>query len=226
MDTQQEPVQLEVASQERWKTGELSVRKGEGIVLTNVQDVWNTAVFMCNSGMVPDSYKDNGKFSPAKVAIALIKGLELGLSPTVSVQRMYVVGNQPTVYGEAVIGLLLESGKLEDFSETFEGEYPNDDFTAVCTMKRKGIATAMTKRYSVADAKRAGLWHKKATWTASDKVMLTYRPRGFCARSLFGDVLMGLNVEGELDEVPEVAQESRTEAFANHLESHPLGGEK
>ncbi|MGL4611467.1 MAG: hypothetical protein ACRCYY_17605 [Trueperaceae bacterium] len=223
--TQTETTELE-AKPQTWKTGQLQVRKGVGIVLNSVEDVWNTAVFMCNARMVPDSYKENGQYVTAKVAIALIKGLELGLSPTVSVQRMYVVNNQPAMWGEAVIGLLLESGKLEDFTEIFEGEYPNDNFTAVCTLRRKGIETPMTKRFSVEDAKRANLWHKKDTWTKSDKQMLTYRARGFCARSLFGDVLMGLHVEGELDEVIDVqaVETPRTQQFANHLDSHPLAG--
>ena len=81
---------------------------------------------------------------------------------------------------------------MEDFEETFEGEPFADDFTAVCRVKRKGSARERVERFSVADAKRAGLWGAVGPWQTAPKRMLMFRARGFCLRDEFGDVLLGL----------------------------------
>src|ERR1700676_1181687 len=53
------------------------------------------------------------------------------------------------------------------------------------------------------DAKVAGLWGKRGTWTLYPKRMLQHRARGFAAKDAFPDALYGLMSEGEAVNVAE-----------------------
>jgi hypothetical protein len=57
-------------------------------------------------------------------------------------------------------------------------------------------------RFSVADAKRAGLWGKSGPWTQYPRRMLQLRARGFALRDAFPDVLKGLVTAEEAQDYP------------------------
>jgi hypothetical protein len=63
------------------------------------------------------------------------------------------------VWGDALPGLCKASPVYHDIIETWEHEQDLDLLTAVCVAKRHG-STPVTARFSVMDAKRAGLWTK------------------------------------------------------------------
>jgi hypothetical protein len=65
-------------------------------------------------------------------------------------------------------------------------------------------------RFSVADAKRAGLWGKSGPWTQYPRRMLQLRARGFALRDAFPDVLKGLVTAEEAQDYP--ATEAAKEA--------------
>jgi len=58
-------------------------------------------------------------------------------------------------------------------------------------------------RFSVEDAKRAGLWGKQGPWQAYPKRMLQMRARGFALRDAYPDVLKGLITTEEAQDYPE-----------------------
>ena len=87
----------------------------------------------------------------------------------------------------------------DDIIETWEHEHDADLLTAVCIAKRHG-STPVTARFSVMDAKRAGLWTKAGPWQTYPRRMLQMRARSFALRDAFPDVLKGLiSVEEALD---------------------------
>jgi hypothetical protein len=63
---------------------------------------------------------------------------------------------------------------------------------AVCEAKRRGYPAPTVVRFSVADAKKAGLWGKSGPWSQYSSRMLTLRARGFALRNAFADALRGL----------------------------------
>lgn len=209
-DEQQQPVEADAlerpAGGGRNRMMELQVRRGEGIVLETVEDVWQFAAFATRFGLVPRSFfnKDTNQWNLGGVTVAVIKGQELDMKPTQAVQSIYVVNQQPALWGDAVPGLVLASGHLEDFRESYEGEPYDDGYTAVCTVKRRGITSEHTERFSVAMAKTANLWGKTGykgaptPWVTNPDRMLKIRARTFAYRALFADVLKGLGVAEEL----------------------------
>jgi hypothetical protein len=148
------------------------------------------------SSMVPPAYK--GK--PEDIMLAVQMGSELGLAPMQSLQNVAVVNGRPSVYGDAIPALCKASPQFVDLVEELEHE-GTDQMAAVCTAVRKG-ATPVIARFSVADAKKAGLWGKQGPWTQYPKRMLQMRARGFACRDQFPDVLRGLISAEEAGDIP------------------------
>ena len=163
-----------------------------GLEPTSLDGLWRLAEMVAVSGLAP-----NGLESPAKICIAMAHGLEIGLKPMQAIQKIAVINGRPSIWGDAMIGLVLKSGLLEEFEEYFEGEEGTDSYRAVCKIKRVGLATAV-QTYSVKDAIRAGLWGKKGPWTNHPKRMLKMRARAFALRDYFADVLGGMYMAEEL----------------------------
>jgi hypothetical protein len=167
-----------------------------GLVPANFEDLWRMAKAVSASGLAP-----RGMDRPEQVFVAMAHGLEIGLKPMQSLQRIAVINGRPTIWGDAMIGLVRASGQLERISETIEGKPGTDDFAAVCVAKRVG-SDEVRSVYSVKDARTAGLWGKSGPWTTSPKRMLQMRARAFALRDLFADVLGGLYMAEEVMDSP------------------------
>ncbi len=112
-----------------------------------------------------------------------------------------MINGHPAVFGDALPGLCKASAVYEDLIETWEREDDADFLTAVCTAKRRG-STPVTARFSVIDAKRAGLWTKAGPWQTYPRRMLQMRARSFALRDAFPDVLKGLMSVEEAMDIP------------------------
>jgi hypothetical protein len=121
-----------------------------------------------------------------------------------ALQNIAVINGKPSVYGDAMMALVQASPVCEGIDEHIEGEgTPNP--VAVCVARRKG-RNPVIARFSVEDAKRAGLWGKQGPWQAYPKRMLQMRARGFALRDAFPDVLKGLITVEEAQDYPDDAK--------------------
>lgn len=153
------------------------------------------AQMAAKSALVPRDYQ--GK--PENVMLAVQMGSEVGLAPMQALQNIAVVNGRPAIWGDAMLGLVKASGLLTDIIEKIEGE--GDAMTAICTVKRAN-SSPVTVSFSVADAKKAGLWGKQGPWTQYPRRMLQMRARGFACRDGFPDVLKGLISAEEAQDIP------------------------
>ena len=167
---------------------------------------------LANSSMVPKAYQ--GK--PQDILVCVQWGYEMGLAPMQALQNIAVINGKPSVYGDAMMALVQASPVCEDIEEFFEGEgTPNP--VAVCVAKRRG-RKPVTARFSVEDAKRAGLWGKGGPWSAYPKRMMQMRARGFALRDAFPDVLKGLITAEEAQDYPDEAKPRPVAKPANPLD--------
>jgi len=162
-----------------------------GFTPTTLTEAMQFSELMAKSTMVPRQYQ--GK--PEDILVACQWGAEIGLSPLQALQNIAVINGKPSVYGDAALALVQASPVCEDIQESIEGE------TAICTALRRG-RKPVTARFSVDDAKRAGLWGKQGPWTQYPKRMLQMRARGFALRDAFPDVLKGLITSEEAMDYP------------------------
>jgi hypothetical protein len=169
----------------------------QGFAPTSITEAIKFSEMLAKSQMVPRQY--HGK--PEDVLVAIQWGCEVGLAPLQSLQNIAVINGKPSIYGDAAMALVLASPVCEGIEESIEGEgTPNP--VAVCIARRRGRAPVESK-FSVEDAKRAGLWGKQGPWTAYPKRMLAMRARGFAIRDCFADVLKGLITAEEAQDYPD-----------------------
>jgi len=218
------------------QTKEIALRAPDDIRIVDGQfcpesfkQAWYIAEVYAKSGMVPKAYTNN----PAGILVATQLGAQLGMDTLTSLQNIASVNGMPTVWGDAQKALVMNSGSCEFFVEYFEGTFPKDDFRAICVAKRNGTGFKydpdlslddLRKRglfvneYSVADAKKAGLWTKAGVWQTNPKRMLKMRARAFTLRDGWPDALKGLYSAEEMEGVDDDVVDVKAETLANKEE--------
>lgn len=182
-----------------------------GFSPSNLTEAMTFCEMLASSNMVPKDYI--GK--PQNILVAIQWGMELGLAPMQSLNSITVINGRPSIWGDALMALVQSSPVYEDIEEYMEDEgTPNP--VAVCVATRKGHKP-VTAKFSVEDAKRAGLWGKN-TWASYPRRMLQHRARGFALRSAFADVLKGMISTEELQDFPDDAKPVPIAKPANPLD--------
>lgn len=165
-----------------------------GIQIRTLDEAYRFGQYVIKSGLAPKGFD-----TPEGILIALQHAAELGLSPMQGLQSVSVINGRPGIFGDTALALVRRSGLLESYSQKTEGE--GDARRSTVTLKRKGEGETSSS-FSVADAKKAGLWGKAGPWTQYPDRMLLFRARGFGLRDGFGDVLKGLRTVEELQDLP------------------------
>jgi hypothetical protein len=175
---------------------------GRGLQLTSIDDVMRFARIVVQSGLAPKSFD-----TPEKVVIALVTGMELGISAMQSLQGLQVTNGRIGVMGDLALALCQASPDFEDYQEEWLGTEGADDWGCRITVKRKG-QTPKVGQFTVRDARIAKLWQKRGKegadtpWITYPKRMLRYRALGFVLRDAFPDVLKGVKTVEELQDYP------------------------
>lgn len=189
-----------------------------GLTPQSIDEAIRLAEIMSKSNIVPKDYMGN----PGNILVAIQWGAEIGLPPLQAMQNIACINGRPSVWGDAVLAIIRGSGALESITEDVS------DKEAVCTVKRRG-EPPVSRSFSMDDAKRAGLAGKSGPWQQYPKRMLQMRARAWALRDVFPDVLRGVHVAEEAQDMPverpmgqaQVVDEppaaSRTEAVKNKL---------
>lgn len=206
------------------------------IVPRTFEDVQRIANVIVRSGLAPRDLN-----SIERVTVAIMHGMEIGLKPLAAVQRIAVINGRPSVWGDAVPAIAFGTGQVAEFDERIEGQ--GDEMTAVCRVVRRihGVIIAKETRFSVADAKQAGLWDERekvtrrgrdgssyeakndSPWHRYPKRMMAMRARS-AIRDLFADAMCGLYIAEELvGRDSDAEMRDITPTFDQVL--NPLGGE-
>jgi hypothetical protein len=167
-----------------------------GLALASMDDAFRFSKMVAASEFAPKDFR--GK--PESCLLAIQHGAELGLSPMQALQSIAVVNGKPAVYGDTALAVCKGSPVCEWVRERVEGD--GDAMVATCEAKRRGDAEPVVSRFSMADAKRAGLAGKSGPWSQYPKRMLQMRARGFALRDAFPDLLRGLVTAEEAQDYP------------------------
>jgi len=147
--------------------------------------------YLAESDMVPKDFK--GK--PGNCLIAMQWGSELGLKPLQALQNIAVINGRPALWGDAVIAIVRGSPLCEYVIEEMDSQG-----SAVCKVKRRG-EQEQVRTFSDMDAKTAGLLGKQGPWTTNPKRMKQMRARSFALRDVFPDVLKGIAIAEEAQDI-------------------------
>lgn len=168
----------------------------KAIVPNDFESAFRIANAVFKSGMAP-----KGVSTAEQAMVTILHGMEVGMTPMMALQSIAMINGRPSIYGDGALGLVQGSGLLEWSKEYLEGEEGKDSFKAVCEVKRKGDKEVKRGEFSVADAKRANLFGKVGPWQQYLKRMLQMRARGFALRDGFSDVLRGLHIAEEAQDI-------------------------
>jgi hypothetical protein len=175
-------------------------RSVAAIIPRDIEQVYRFATAVIRGKMAPKSYNDN----PDSVTVGILHGLEIGLTPMAALQSIAVINGMPTIWGDGALALVRASNLLEDISETMEGE--GDSRVAVCVLRRIGQKSEIRRTFSFSDAKLAGLVDKQGPWKQYPQRMMQMRARAWALRDGFADVLRGLAVAEERQDMTPLVQ--------------------
>ena len=197
------------------------------IIPRNLEETYRYAQWVCASGICPDTYLDMEKAPDVqKVIIGILKALEVGLPPITGLSCIAIINNRPCIWGDGAVALIHKSGKLVKMTIEEIGTKPSEkedttakyenDYGIEVKMWRKDSEEPYVGRFTVGDAKRAKLWGnpKKDPWVKYPRRQMKWRAFSWAARDGFADVLAGLQIGEEIQDLP---QELRPEADTSFL---------
>lgn len=175
-----------------------------GVAPTTIEEAWRLANVIASSELVPKGYRGR----PADVLVAIQYGMEVGLPPMAALHSVFVTNGRPSLWGDGFLAVIMASARYKDHAEYYivdgqEKEFliaadlAKDDTMAVTTFWRTDSARPRTATFSIAKAKKAGLWSKKGPWQEYPDRMLKMRARGFAGHDAFPDVLRGIRTAEE-----------------------------
>jgi hypothetical protein len=188
------------------------------IVPQSIEEIWRVSKMVVMAGLAPKALvgKKTGDDATSAVAIAVMAGAELGLPPMVALRSFTVIGGRPALYGDGIINVARRSKK----AAYIRTGYDEARGVGWCEAKRADTGEMKREEFSIADAKRAGLWDERpfvkkqdwntkqwsdvpneAPWFRYPQRMQQWRAAGYCLRELFADVLGGITDEYEAREI-------------------------
>jgi len=172
-----------------------------GLIPKDFNGLYKLAQIMAASNMMPKGCEE-----VAQVFVSVQMGLEVGLSPMQSVQNIACINGRPTIWGDAAKALCLSSPACEwvDEQPIKEGD---KTVGYRCEAKRAGVEKTVVREFTVLDAKTAGLWNKQGPWQQYPQRMLQMRARSWCLRDAFPDVLKGMYLSEEANDITDVTPE-------------------
>lgn len=180
------------------QTSEISLNQATNIV-QDFSRVYKLAQVISTADIIPDSYK--GK--PADCAIALDMSNRMGVSPIMVMQSLYVVKGKPSWSGQACKAFIEGCGKFKPGSvrPTYFGERGTDSRGCYLTAVWADSGEKVEGPEVTIKMARSEGWTKNPKWINMPELMLAYRASAFFARIYCPDMLMGLRVEGEIEDV-------------------------
>ncbi len=179
-------------------------KAGFSLAPQSIDEALKFADMLSKSNLVPKDFIGNA----GNILVAIQWGMELGLQPMQSMQNIAVINGRPSLWGDSVIALVKASPVCE-----YVVEEVNDN-GATCKVKRKG-EPEQVRYFTVDDAKKAGLWGKTGPWTQYPKRMLQMRARSWALRDVFPDVLRGMPIAEELQDMPSEKDVTPTQETAS-----------
>jgi hypothetical protein len=169
---------------------EISTVQPRGLALATFEDAFRFSKLVATSDFAPKDFR--GK--PESCLLAIQHGAEVGpvANAVAACALPWSTAGRASTATRPCRRLQRRLPVCEWVRETIErrrrahGCNMSARLSVVVTLSRSKV------RFSVADAKKAGLWGKGGPWTQYPRRMLQMRARGFALRDAFPDVLRGL----------------------------------
>lgn len=144
------------------------------------------------SGIVPSAYANK----PFDCAIAVDMANRLGVPPLMVMQQLFVVKGKPVWSGQACMTFI--RNRFDDVDVVYTGERGTDTYGCYISAV-DGDKKIQGTEITIAMVKAEG-WMQNTKWRNMPQQMLAYRAASFFARVYCPNILMGCQVEGEVED--------------------------
>lgn len=145
-----------------------------------------------------------GVSSPEQAIATMLKGYELGFGLTASFEFVKVIQGKPEVIPRGALALLHNNPHIEKIEiKRLADEQGN--FVGYETTMRRDNGFEYTARWTMEDARRAGLVKPDSGWEKYPENMCLWRSVGFCADVVAPDITAGLTTLMKMPEAYGVA---------------------
>jgi hypothetical protein len=158
------------------------------IVPRNLAEMIDIAERIAKSNLLPEALR--GKVP--EVLMQIMAGQELGLYSMASLRSFNIIQGKPVMSADAMVAVVLGSGKAEYFRRVGEGTSK----TVTYATKRRGEPEQKCT-WTIEMAKEASL-HQKDNWRGYPRAMLASRAKSELARDVYPDVLAGCYTPDEI----------------------------
>ncbi len=183
--------------------------------IQNFHESFKLAKVFAKSSLVPQQYQ--GKIEDCAIAVDMAS--RMGVSPLMVMQSLYVVKGKPSWSGQACMSFI--KAKYGEAFPVYTGEQGTDErgcyIKAISESGEEIIGSTVTIKMAKAEG-----WISNKKWINMPEQMLAYRASAFFARVYCPEVLMGISVQGEVEDV----ESNLTNNRAKKLTVELLGGDE
>lgn len=132
-----------------------------------------------------------GVSTPEQAQAIMLKGYELGLGLAASFEFIQMVQGKPGLSPRGALALCIDHPKIKSIKITRLTDDKGNFVGYECYAERSN-GFAHTERWTMADAKRAGLVKSGSGWEAYPENMCKWRVIGFCLDVVAPDITAGM----------------------------------
>lgn len=167
----------------------------------SIGENWRACELLASSELVPKAYQNK----PANIAVAAAMGKRIGLDLFSALASIAVINGTPAIWGDGRLAVCQRHPDWRGMSV----EWASDGSSVVVTVRRAEgpDVGSYAGRFSLHEAKAAGLLGKAGPWSSYPSRMVELRARSYALRAAFADALMGLADREDME--PETTRPAR-----------------
>lgn len=165
--------------------------KALALVPNSLDGAMQLARWLSMSTFLPDKLR--GK--EGDIFAIMLAGAELGLPPMATLRGVYIVNGKPALEAKTKAAICLERGAAKYFRKI-------EDTPQAVTWEtlRAGDAAPRVSRYTIVEAKAAGLLNKDGPWQSYPQRMLGHRALGWLCDDAYPDIVLGVSTKEDFDD--------------------------
>lgn len=167
--------------------------KPQGGFIESFRESYKLASVFAKSSLVPQQYQ--GKTEDCAIAVDMAE--RMGVTPLMVMQNLYVVKGKPSWSGQACMSFI--KAKYGDAEPIYTGQRGTDTRGCFVRVTKPDGEVIEGAEVTIGMAKAEG-WTSNKKWINMPELMLAYRAAAFFARVYCPEILMGVQVEGEVED--------------------------
>ena len=167
--------------------------KPQGGFIESFRESYKLASVFAKSSLVPQQYQ--GKTEDCAIAVDMAE--RMGVTPLMVMQNLYVVKGKPSWSGQACMSFI--KAKYGDAEPVYTGQRGTDTRGCFVRVTKPDGEVIEGAEVTIGMAKAEG-WMNNSKWKNMPELMLAYRAAAFFARVYCPEILMGVQVEGEVED--------------------------